>query len=168
VTPTVSGSATLTLSPSPVDTATLSATRTLTPSPADSATVTPSATPTETQVPVPPVFSATSTPDLGDGSGSLVIDGAQVMPVPILPGGNPPKLFWKLNGPADRFAWKLFSRGWTACAAQDQAGSYHSGWNQLSLELPADLASGGYFLELRAFKDSLKSEPKVVKLMLLR
>lgn len=90
------------------------------------------------------------------------------MPVPVMMGGIPPRLSWKLNGPADRLQWKLFTRAWVACAAETIEGDLPVGWDQAVLLLPADLPSGSYYLELRAGRGGAQSDHKVVKLMVLR
>jgi len=90
------------------------------------------------------------------------------MPLPIVLNGTLPRLYWRLSGPAQRLEWKLFSRAWVACARQSQEAAYGAGWSQMPLELPADLAAGTYYLELKAFRGGAVSGPRVIKLMVLR
>jgi hypothetical protein len=112
---------------------------------------------------------ATQTPAPGtSGDGTLVIEEGQVMPVPILPRGRAPRVLWRLSGPAERLQWRLYSRAWVACAVKIEDGSFEAGWNQAPLDLPADLASGAYYLELKAIRGGVYSKARVLKLVLIR
>jgi hypothetical protein len=119
--------------------------------------------------PLPSLSTVTQTPTPGTGGdGTLVIEEGQVMPVPILPQGHAPRVLWRLSGPAERLQWRLYSRAWVACAVRTQDGSFEAGWNQAPLDLPADLASGTYYLELKAVRGGVISKPRVLKLVVLR
>jgi hypothetical protein len=175
-TATPTASPTLTQSPVFTPTATPSITQTQSPPPSAtpsgtptlSFTLTPSPTPSATDSPVVgplPSFTATTLPSSG---GPLLIEQAVVMPVPVMMGGIPPRLSWRLNGPADRLQWKLFTRAWVVCASGMIQGALPPGWDQTVLLLPGDLPSGSFYLELRAGRDGTQSDHKVVKMMVLR
>jgi hypothetical protein len=98
-----------------------------------------------------------------------VIDQAVLMPsVMRLPQGASPRLFLKLQGPADAFRWRLYTRALTLVSEERRMQALLPGWGQATLALPPDLAVGTYFLQLNVQRGSVESQAKLVKLFVLR
>lgn len=131
-------------------------------SPLPSATLTPSPTPDLGGSPT-----ATLAPTAVD-AGTLVIEAAVILPLPVWMEGPKPILKVRLSGSAQTLRWRLFTRSMVLLAQDERAQNLQAGWNSLPLELPSGLASDAYYVELVATRDSVESKRRLVKLMVLR
>ncbi len=175
-TPTVSPSFSVspsyseTLVVSPTSTITASATPSATPSASPSSSVSPTLTATLTWTPTQlstATFTRTRTPTLSGSPVPLKILNAVVAPDPVL--GPHIGIAVDLAASASSFELKLYSRSLTLVDSLKVSGSYNSGWNLVSFDLPAPLASGLYFGRLLAVdsRGLRVGDTKTLKLFLM-
>lgn len=74
----------------------------------------------------------------------------------------------KLSGVAQTLRWKLYTRALVVVDKVEQGGSLPAGWGQQLLNLPPDLPSDLYYLELQVQRAEVKSHRYLLKLMVLR
>jgi hypothetical protein len=83
-------------------------------------------------------------------------------------GGGPLLISSNLNGHADGFDLKLFSRAYIVIADVRIGGSYGPGWNALSFSIP-QLSNGIYYYQLCAVNSGQPAGiPLIGKVMILR
>jgi hypothetical protein len=148
-TPSLSPSFTPTLSPVISPTSTPSA------SPPASPTLTPALTPTPSLSPAPTAAGAAA--------------GVRLVDLRFMPQPNPQRLYFQVEGQAQRVQLEVYSPAYVLLYRQAWSGSWDPGWHSLALDaaLPGSLGPGQRFAVLTASGAQDGSSKKLARLVIL-